>query len=63
LDESKEFSMEALSPPDSLAIGALAEHLGVAAEDLHAWVRQPAGVPSEVLLSWIGRWNVGRLKG
>jgi hypothetical protein len=55
--------MEALKRSDSSPIGALAEHLGVATEDLHAWVRQPAGVPSEVLLSWIGRWNAGRLKG
>jgi hypothetical protein len=63
LDEPKKLSMKALPRTDSSAIGALAEHLGVATEDMHDWVRQPAGVPSEVLLSWIGRWNVGRLKG
>ena len=55
--------MEAMPPTDSPAIGALAEHLGVATEDLHAWVRQPAGLPSQVLASWIGLWNAGRLKG
>ena len=54
--------MQAEPTIDSSVIGALAEHLGVAAEDIHAWVRRPAGVPSEVLLSWIDLWNVGRLK-
>jgi hypothetical protein len=63
LDKPKEFPMEAMPHTDSSAIGALAEHLGVATEDMHAWVRQPGGVPSAVLLSWIGLWNAGRLKG
>jgi hypothetical protein len=63
LDKPKEFPMEAMPYTDSSAIGALAEHLGVATEDMHAWVRQPAGIPSEVLRSWIGRWSAGRLKG
>jgi hypothetical protein len=63
LDKPREFPMEALPRTESPAIGALAEHLGIPTEDMHAWVRQPAGVPSAVLLSWSGLWNVARLKG
>jgi hypothetical protein len=54
--------MEALPGTDASSIGALAEHLGVTTEDINDWLRQPAGVPQEVLRSWIGLWNVGRLK-
>jgi hypothetical protein len=55
--------MQAQQRSDASAIGALAEHLGVATEDMHAWLRQPAGIPSQVLLSWIGLWHDGRPKG
>ena len=54
--------MEALLRTDASSIGALAEHLGVTTEDINDWLRRPAGVPSEVLLSWISFWNLGRLK-
>jgi hypothetical protein len=54
--------MQALPRTDSSAIVALAEHLGVATEELNDWIRQPAGIPSQVLVSWIGLWNAGRVK-
>ena len=62
MDKRKETAMEALLRTDASSIGALAEHLGVTTEDINDWLRRPAGVPSEVLLSWIGFWNLGRLK-
>jgi hypothetical protein len=61
LDKPKEPALEALPLTDSSAIGALAEHLGVALQDIEDWLRRPGGVPHQVLLSWIALWKLRRL--
>ena len=35
------------------AINALADRLSLPPQDLSEWLREPHGVPPEVLLSWI----------
>jgi len=37
------------------AINALADRLSLPPQDLSEWLREPHGVPPEVLLSWICR--------
>lgn len=45
---------------DYAAIKGLAEHLGIAAQELEDWLRQAENPPAKVLLSWIYLWDLER---
>ncbi|HEV8107946.1 MAG TPA: hypothetical protein VGP97_10510 [Burkholderiales bacterium] len=57
MDQPKQSVPQAPERTDSPAIVALADHLKVTTEDIHAWLREENGVPMGVLLSWIGLWD------
>ena len=50
----------AISGADFSAVRALAAHLDLTPEQLGDWVRNSAGVPPQVLLSWICLWDLKR---
>ena len=57
MDQPEESIPQASGHADSPAIAALADHLRLTTEDVHAWLRQQNDLPAEVLVSWIGRWH------
>jgi hypothetical protein len=57
MDEPRESVPVGPGHPDSPAIGALAEHLRLTTEEVHAWLRQQNAIPAAVLASWIGLWH------
>lgn len=60
MDQPKESVPQAPEHPDSRAIGALADHLKLTAEEVRDWLRQQNDVPVGALVSWIGLWYRGR---
>ena len=55
-DEGK----DAISGADFSAVRALAAHLELTPQQLDDWLRKSAGVPPQVLLSWICLWDLKR---
>jgi len=49
---------QGISGADLSAVRALAAHLDVTPEQLGDWLREPRGVPPQVLLSWICLWDL-----
>jgi hypothetical protein len=51
---------EGMSGADFSAVRALAAHLELTPQQVGEWVRQPLGIPPQVLLSWICLWDLKR---
>ena len=60
MDQPKESLPQAPGGPGSPAIDALADHLSLTTEAVHAWLSQQKDIPVEVLASWIGLWHQRR---
>jgi hypothetical protein len=57
MDQPNESVRQAPGKQDSPAIEALAGHLSLPTEAVHAWLSDQKDIPLEVLVSWIGRWH------
>jgi hypothetical protein len=51
---------EGVPGADFSAVRALAAHLELTPQQLGEWLRQPPGIPPQVLLSWICLWDLKR---